>query len=253
MQNFFLERILARISLSDYRKNIILKGGLLIASLIGTSKRSTMDLDATLKYYPVEMEKVEELVREILEIYVDDNITFEFISISSIREDDDYNGFRIKVDAKFERIIQHLKIDFSTGDKITPEDIRYEYKSMFDDEMIYIQAYNLETIIAEKYETILSRGEANTRMRDFYDLYVLKALKSNEIDFTVLRAAVENTAIKRNTQDLLEFADEILHSVQESNELLRLWDAYKKTYSYANHIEYAETVESIKWIYENIG
>jgi predicted nucleotidyltransferase component of viral defense system len=157
------------------------------------------------------------------------------------------------VDAKFERIIQHLKIDFSTGDKITPEDIRYGYKSMFDDEMIYIQAYNLETIIAEKYETVLSRGEANTRMRDFYDLYVLKTLKYAEIDFMVLRTAVENTAIKRNTQDLLEFADEIIYSVQESNELLRLWNTYRETYTYANHIEYVETVEAIKWIYDNVS
>ncbi|MBK5251839.1 MAG: nucleotidyl transferase AbiEii/AbiGii toxin family protein [Peptostreptococcaceae bacterium] len=250
MQNFFLERILARIAQSAYRNNIILKGGLLIASLIGSSKRSTMDLDATLKNYPADEDKIVGLIKEIIDIDVNDGITFDYVGIISIREEDEYNGFRIKLNAKFERIVQHLKIDFSTGDIITPEDIHYTYKSMFCDEIINIQAYNIETIIAEKYETVIRRGEANTRMKDFYDLYVLKALKSDEIDFKILRSAVENTVLKRNSEDLISFTGEIFQGLEKSDELMRLWNAYRETYSYANHIEYAETVEAIKWIYE---
>ncbi|MEA3422362.1 MAG: nucleotidyl transferase AbiEii/AbiGii toxin family protein [Bacillota bacterium] len=252
MQNFFLERILARIALSDYRSNIILKGGLLIASLIGSSKRSTMDIDVTVKNYPVEEDDIKKLIEDIIEIDANDGITFDFISIVSIREDDEYKGFRIKLNAKFERIVQHLKIDFSSGDKITPENIHYSYKSMFNDEIINILAYNIETIIAEKYETVLSRGDTNIRMRDFYDLYILKALKFDEIDFEILKSAISNTANKRNSSELLLHADEILQTVEESDVLMKLWDAYRETYPYANDIKFTDTVDAIKWIYRNI-
>jgi len=251
LQNYFLERILVRISQSSYKENIILKGGLLIASLIGSSNRSTMDLDATIKNYPMTKEDIEVLVKEIIVIDVGDKIEFELIYIKSIREEDEYNGFRVKIDAKFERILQHLKLDFSTGDRITPGDINYSYKSMFEEKTINIQAYNIETIIAEKYETILSRGEANTRMRDFYDLYILKVLRSGDIDFEILAPAIRNTAEMRNTTELLLFEDEIIQRVKESNELKKLWIVYSENFSYAKQIGFKDTIDAIQWIHNN--
>ena len=172
------------------------------------------------------------------------NILF---NIKNIREEDEYNGYRVKIDARFERIVQHLKLDFSTGDSITPRDISYPYKALLSDEIIYIQAYNIETIIAEKYETILSRGEANTRMRDFYDLYILKTLKSEDVDFKILRKATINTATHRNSNSILSLSSEIIKRLEKSDELKRFWDSYSKVYAYANKINYSDTIDAIKW------
>ncbi|MCH4891115.1 nucleotidyl transferase AbiEii/AbiGii toxin family protein [Acidaminobacter sp. JC074] len=247
-----MERVLERIALSKYKDFVVLKGGFLIASFIGIMNRSTMDLDATIRDYSVSESNIRSMIEDIIVIDTKDDVTFNLIGIKNIREDDEYNGYRIHLEANFERIVQNLKLDFSTGDKITPKAIKYSYNKMFGNEKIDILTYNLETILAEKLETVLSRGVANTRMRDYYDIYVLRILKGEEVDFELFRRAFENTATKRGTIDLLNFSTEVINSIEASQVLHKLWNAYSSNYSYANNIGYNDTVSAIKWLAKGI-
>lgn len=175
LQNYMLERFLERVSLSPYRDNYIIKGGFLISSMVGLNSRATMDMDATIKGYPVTQDAVQKMIEKILTVSVDDDITFTFKSIGEIREGDEYTGYRVALTADFPPMAVPLKLDITTGDKITPREIQYDYKLMLEDRHIQVMAYNLATILAEKLETVISRSDQNTRPRDYYDVYMAMA------------------------------------------------------------------------------
>lgn len=190
LQNYMLERFLERVSLSPYRDNYIIKGGFLISSMVGLNSRATMDMDATIKGYPVTQDAVQKMIEQILTVPVDDDITFTFKSIGEIREGDEYTGYRVALTADFPPMAVPLKLDITTGDKITPREIQYDYKLMLEDRHIQVMAYNLATILAEKLETVISRSDQNTRPRDYYDVYILTKLQAENIDFPALGAAL---------------------------------------------------------------
>lgn len=182
MQNFMLERLLERISISKYQQNFILKGGFLIAAMVGLDTRATMDMDATIKGLPVNEQTVREMFEEICKIELDDDVTFSFRSIGEIREGDVYTGYRVSLSANYPPMAVPLKLDITTGDKITPKEIEYQFKLLLEDRSISVLAYNLETIMAEKLETVISRGDQNTRPRDYYDIYILGKLQYANIE-----------------------------------------------------------------------
>jgi len=248
MQNYFLERLLVRISKSEYQQNIILKGGMLVASIIGSELRSTMDLDATIKNRLVEENNILKMVEQIISIDANDDIEYRIISINRIIEDQDYCAFRLKIDAYLGRIIQHLKLDFSTGDKITPSEISVKYQLMFGDDSIRILAYNIETIMAEKFETVLSRSVTNTRMKDFYDLYILFSLNASTINFDILRDAIVNTAQHRGSIRAALNSNQILNQLSESAIIKNLWKNYCNEYVYAKDIDYKVLIEVLESI-----
>ena len=194
LQNFMLERLLERISISEYKQNFILKGGFLIAAMVGLDTRATMDMDATIKGRPVTEESVKQMFLDICAIDIHDDINFEFKKIGEIREGDEYTGYRVSLSANYSPMAVPLKLDITTGDKITPKEIEYKFKLMLEDRQISILAYNLETIMAEKLETIISRGDQNTRPRDYYDVYILTKLQYKNIEIKLLRAALTATS-----------------------------------------------------------
>ena len=199
LQNYMLERFLERVSVSDYQENFIIKGGFLIASLVGLNSRTTMDMDATIKRYPVSRESVRNMIEEIIRIDLEDDIMFTFKSIGEIREGDEYTGYRVSLLANYPPMAVPLKLDITTGDKITPREIEYQYKLMMEDRSICVLAYNLSTILAEKLETVISRGDQNTRPRDYYDIYILSKLQAENIDPETLAYALHATVKKRGT------------------------------------------------------
>ena len=246
LQNYFLERLLVRISLSDYKDDIILKGGLLISSLIGIEKRTTMDMDASIKNMLVQETKVIEMIKDILEINMDDEIRFEFVDIREIRQIDEYYGYRIRIIANFGKIKQSLSIDISTGDVITPEQISYQYKKLIEKGTIEIKTYNIESILAEKIETIITRGTLNTRMRDYYDVYMLLMLKKTDIERDTLKKAINNTFLNRESMDLLERRSEIIDQIRKSDEMKNLWKLYCNKNSYVGAINFLDTIELLE-------
>ncbi|MEA1974031.1 MAG: nucleotidyl transferase AbiEii/AbiGii toxin family protein [Bacillota bacterium] len=252
MQNYFLERFLYRISISNYCDNFILKGGLLISSLIGVKNRTTMDIDTSLNKVNISETRVIEMIKEIIKINTDDNITYKLCDIKEIRKTDDYYRFRIRLDVKLEKMKQKIGIDISTADIITPRNIDYLYNSLLSDIVIKINTYNLETILSEKIETIITRGELNTRMRDFYDVYMLWKLKKEEIDFDILKRAVKNTFSNRKTLDLLDLRDDILDGIDESYSLKELWSRYTNKNKYANVIGFNDTIICLNEIFDEI-
>lgn len=228
LQNYMLERLLERVSLSAYKDNFILKGGLLIASMVGLNSRATMDMDTTIRNYPVDKTSVSKMFEEILNIKLNDDIFFDFVSIGKIRELDEYDGFRVSLTGNYSTIKTPLKIDVTTGDKITPNAILYKYPLVFEDKFLEIFAYNLETILAEKLETIISRGDQNTRPRDFYDIYILYKLRKDEIDFEILKKAIQNTSAKRGSLKILQNYLFVVEQIKDSNEMLKHWNIYQK-------------------------
>jgi predicted nucleotidyltransferase component of viral defense system len=193
LQNYMLERLLERISTSDYRRNFILKGGFLISAMVGLDTRTTMDMDATIKELPMDGRTIRKLLDEICAIPVDDGVAFHVNTLEEIRKNDEYQGFRASLTAVYETMAIPLKLDFTTGDRITPREIEYEYQLHFEDRKIRVLAYNLETLLAEKYETVLSRGDQNTRPRDYYDIHILLYLQGERIDVGLLRKAACGT------------------------------------------------------------
>lgn len=220
LQNYMLERFLERVSLSPYRDNYIIKGGFLISSMVGLNSRATMDMDATIKGYPVTQDAVQKMIEQILTVPVDDDITFTFKSIGEIREGDEYTGYRVALTADFPPMAVPLKLDITTGDKITPREIQYDYKLMLEDRHIQVMAYNLATILAEKLETVISRSDQNTRPRDYYDVYILTKLQAENIDFPALGAALMATASKRGSDSILQDYRAIVEAVRNS-EIMR--------------------------------
>ena len=246
LQNFMLERLLERISLSKYKDMVILKGGMLIASMVGISSRTTMDMDATLRGYPLTEKAIQEALSEICAIPLGDEVSLELDHITPIREDDDYGGFRVAIIAKYESINTPLKIDITTGDIITPDAIRYAFQSNFENKKIEVWAYNIETILAEKVETILRRSVLNTRPRDYYDVYIIMKTQRRAINKNLFRTALSATAQKRTSLAALKDQDIILQSIQADTTMRQRWERYCKENYYANGIEFDVVIEILK-------
>lgn len=246
LQNFMLERLLERISLSKYKDMVILKGGMLIASLVGISSRTTMDMDATLRGYPLSEETIREALSEICAMPLDDEVTLVFDHVVPIREDDEYGGYRVALIARFESINTPLKIDITTGDIITPDAIRYAFQSNFEDKKIEVWAYNIETILAEKVETILRRSVLNTRPRDFYDVYIIMKTQRRAINKNIFRIALNATAQKRTSLAALRDQDKILQTIQTDTIMRQRWERCCKENYYANGIEFDDAIGVLK-------
>lgn len=236
MRNYMMERFLERISLSSYRDKFILKGGMLVAAMVGLDARSTMDLDATVKGANVSVEDVENMMAEIIAVPIDDGVTFQVKNISEIMDEAEYPGIRVTMTTLFDGVRTPLKIDISTGDAITPKEVRYSFKLMLEDRSIDVWAYNLETVLAEKLETIITRTTTNTRMRDFYDIAILQQLYGSTLDPHVLHDALLATAHKRGTERHLAEAAEVFDEVENSPVMQDLWAAYQKKFSYASDL-----------------
>lgn len=245
LQNYMLERFLERVSLSRYHDNYIIKGGFLIASMVGLDSRATMDMDATIKGYPVNEEAIRKMVEDIIAVPVEDAIHFCLKSVREIREGDEYTGYRVALTADYEKMAVPLKLDITTGDKITPREIEYSYKLMMEDRSIRVLAYNLSTILAEKLETVVSRGDQNTRPRDYYDIYILSKLQAENIDIGNLKAALSATTAKRGSSELMMQYVKIMKTVKNSDVMKRQWDNYRKNFDYAAGIEFEETCDAV--------
>lgn len=242
LQNYMFERFLARLSMSDYREKFVVKGGMLIAAIVGLDTGSTMDLDTTLRNLPLTEEKVMEAVENICKITLGDDVIFEVKSIAPIRKDDRYGGFCVRLDAIYDTIVTPLSIDVSTGDVITPEAVEYEFSGIFDEEIrIKMWGYNIESVMAEKVETILSRGIFNTRPRDFYDVYILGT--TQRYDKKIFLKALEATAIHRGSREQIIDKTGIIEKLSASEELIQMWEKYRKKFSYASEIQYADVMD----------
>ena len=226
MQNFMLERLLERISVSKYRQNFILKGGFLIAAMVGLDTRATMDMDATIKGWPVNEESIKNMFLDICKIDLQDDVTFEFKKIGEIREGDDYTGYRVSLSANYPPMAVPLKLDITTGDKITPREIEYRFKLLLEDREIPVLAYNLETVMAEKLETVVSRGDQNTRPRDYYDIYILAKMQYKNIETEYLRAALDATSKKRGSSEILKEYKNIIDIARPRAAMILLWRPY---------------------------
>lgn len=244
LQIFMFERILERLSLSPYKKNFVLKGGLLISSMIGISERTTMDMDTTVRGIDMDETNIKRIVKEIFSIDAGDGILFQFEKIEPIREDDDYNNFRIHFTAEYGKIKNKMKMDITTGDEITPAAIEYSFHTMFDEKDIEVYAYTLETILAEKYETVIRRGIGNTRSRDYYDLYVLFHLYKDDINPDHFKIAVEHTAKKRNSIEVIGKYETICEEIRNEESLASDWHNYVSNETYAARLSFDDVVQN---------
>ena len=238
LQNYMQERLLARISNSRFKSNFILKGGFLISALLGIQARTTMDMDVTVRKLKVDIQTMKDIFSEICKIKMDDKIIFKLTNIEEIRQTDIYSGMRIHIDAIFLPIVAKLKVDITVGDKITPKEIKFKYNFLFEKGNISVLAYNIESILAEKLETILSRRVLNTRMRDFYDIYILLKLKNKEIDMELSNKALIATAKRRGTVEILTNYRKIILEIKKNEYMQKLWEKYRNEYFYANNIKF---------------
>lgn len=252
MQMYFFERLLYRISISRYKFNFILKGGLLLSAIIGDERRTTNDMDTMIKGIDIESDELLRIIQEIINIETDDNISFEIEKTKDIRVDDIYGGVNVKLIAKKDGLIVPLFIDITTKDPITPREIEFKYKSLFDDTYIKIMAFNKETIIAEKFETLIKDTETNTRAKDFYDLYILIKDYWNDLDKTNLIKAIQNTCNRRDSLYILDEIEERFDFIKESNILQNEWNKYKIAHLYAKDIEYADIMKNVNLIIEEL-
>ena len=244
IRKYMMERFLERVSSSKYNGSFILKGGMLVAAFVGVEARATMDIDTTIKGIPVTMVDMERTITEISNIDLNDNVKFRIKKVSEIMDEAEYSGIRFSMDAVLDGAVIPLKIDISTGDVITPREIAYSYKLMFEDRTIPIMTYPIETVLAEKLETVISRSITNTRMRDFYDIHIL--LKSQNINADILALALERTAKKRGNFSLLENAESVLKIVKSDEDMKRLWNIYQKKFKYAGEYTWYEVIHSVR-------
>ncbi len=245
IRNFIMERFLERVSISPYRNNFILKGGMLVASLVGIDTRATMDIDSTLKALPLNEEDAVRIVNEIIHIYVEDGISFEIVKAAEIMTDFEYPGVRLLLEARLDRLKQRIKIDLSTDDVITPSAIRYSYRLMFEDRSIELMTYTPETLLAEKIQTILARGITTTRMRDYYDVYEIVVGNKVSIDKEVLAEAFTATCMKRKTIFGSEQIEKIVNEISADEGLLNLWNLYKNDNFYVGDITWTVVCEVV--------
>ena len=247
LQMYFFERFLTRLEKSKYRANFIIKGGFLISSIIGIQNRTTMDIDTTIKGLPVKEEIIKEIILEILNIEVNDEIEFVLGKIENIREISEYENYRLHLTANFEKIKNPLKIDITTGDVIIPSEIEYSYETIFK-EKLNILVYSLETLIAEKYETIIKRNITTTRLRDFYDIYMIFKLKNDKIDVNNLKQAIQETAKNRNSMEEILESKEILEDIKNDEYLNKQWNIYKNENKYVDNIQFSEILKLLNKI-----
>ena len=250
LQNYMFERFLERLSKSAYRDKFILKGGILIAALVGIDNRATMDMDTTIKNYPINIESLTKAIKEICSITIEDDVSFSFFNIEAIRDDDAYGGYRVSIISEYDTITTPMQIDITTGDVITPKEVLYLFKMIFEEGIIGIWAYNIETVLAEKVETILRRGELNTRPRDFYDVYILT--KTQSIDNKVFAEALRSTASHRETNHIFNNICNRLSEIHNSETLRSRWIKYTKDYRYADGIAYEDVINSLRALTNNL-
>ncbi len=243
LQRFMFERILERISISKYNDNFILKGGLLLSAIFGIDNRATKDMDTTVKGLDVSEEIMVNILNEILSINLNDGVKFALINITNIREGNEYGGNKYHIVGRFQNMRVNLEIDISTGDKVTPRELKYKYPLIFSDKEITISSYNIETILAEKIETVLKRGIYNSRMKDFYDIYVFINNFSNDINYDDLLSAMKNTFKKRDSLDVLEDYKKILNELKDNERLNSLWNKYINKRNYAKNIDFFTIIE----------
>lgn len=249
LQTYMLERLLERISLSQYKNNFILKGGMLISAMLGIDSRTTMDMDTTIKGFTLTEENINKIMQEICELKIEDNVSFKINNTELIREDDDYGGYRITFEANYNNEMPViLKIDVTTGDKITYKEIEYEFSLMLEDRKIRVLSYNLETVIAEKFESIIKRGPLTTRIRDYYDIYMLTNTQSKNIGEKELKEAIKETSKRRESIGIIERWKETIDLIRENENLLKQWKKYQKNNIYAEDIEYDDLIQAIEEI-----
>ena len=246
MRIYMMERFLERLAQSEYRDNFIIKGGILVTAMIGVAHRSTMDIDTSMKNLNLSAEDALRVVNRVKDIDLDDGVSFDVKDVSNIMDEMEYPGIRVTMNANVGRLITPLKIDISTGDVITPRAIEFNYDLLLEDRSISLWSYNLETILAEKLQTVLARGILNTRMRDFYDIRMLLDTYEDKVNKVVLKDAFAATCNKRGTDHLQEQAEEIIKVIEANEQLQVLWRAYQKKYSYAADIDYASVISGVR-------
>lgn len=247
-----MERLLERISVSNYRNNFLIKGGLLVTALVGVSLRSTMDIDTSLKNFNLSENDAKRIITEIKDIDIGDGVTFEIKDSLSIMDEMEYPGIRITMNAIMGKLVTPIKIDISTGDIVTPHPIEYRYKLLLEDRYINLQSYNLETVLAEKIQTVLARGVLNTRMRDFYDIRTLFLMYGDQIDTDTLKSAFNATCTNRGTHNLVQNAPEIISNIESDEHLRSLWVSYQRKFPYASDMSYGSVIDSLKVLREKM-
>ena len=252
IQSFMFEALLRRISISHYKEKFIIKGGLLLSSIFGVNLRSTMDLDTTIKGLPLDKDTIRKVINEIISIKIDDGIKLHIENIKDIREEELYSGFNVNLNGEFDGLRTNLMIDITTGDVITYKEVEFKYNTLFDNETINIMTYNYETIIAEKFESVISRNLDNTRMKDYYDLFMFVSLKWNNINKITLKEAIYNTSKNRGTLDYMNSVNSYIDLISDDSRLKSLWNNYRRTYEYAKEISYDNTIKAIKIIGEYV-
>ena len=248
LQRYMFERVLERISLSNYCDNFILKGGLLLSAMFGVDNRTTKDMDTTITGIDVSKEKIIKVLNEILSMNLQDGVKFDVIDITDIREDDEYGGNKYHIIGRLESLKVNLEMDISTGDKITPKELKFEYPLMFEDRFILISSYNVESIVSEKIETILRRGKFNSRMKDYYDIYYFLTNLKNDININLLKEAINNTFTKRESFDYLKDYKQIIDSISNSERMKKQWQVYSNKYKYAKDIEFSKILNLLEEI-----
>ena len=251
IRKYMMERFLARIAQSEYKNNFILKGGMLVSALVGIEARATMDIDTTVRSLSLTKEVASDIIKEIAATDLDDGLTFNITKVEDIMEEHDYAGIRFTLEVTLEKLRDTIKIDVSTGDEITPAAIEFSYKMMFDDEKLDIWSYNLETVLAEKLETIVARSTLNTRMRDFYDIHILWTEMKSDINLKILEQAIINVARKRGTLHLFDNLDDILKDIKQSDHLESNWQNYKAYNYYVGNLDWQDVLHTSCNILEN--
>ena len=248
IRNFIMERFLERVALSQYRNNFILQGGMLVAAVVGLDTRATMDIDTTVKSLELSKDNMVKIVEEIIAVEIPDGVLFSITKVTDIMEEHDYPGIRFMLEATLDNLRQAIKIDISAGDIIVPGAVEYSYKLMFEDRTISLWTYNLETLLAEKMETIMARGTANTRMRDFYDIHVIS--RQETIDLTIFKMAFLATSSKRNTTDQISDLRNILATVESDDIMMKQWENFRKDSFFIDELTWDEVMESVKLLAE---
>nr|WP_315049893.1 nucleotidyl transferase AbiEii/AbiGii toxin family protein [uncultured Lachnoanaerobaculum sp.] len=243
---YLMERLLERVSLSQYRDNFVLKGGLLVSSLVGVDMRSTMDVDTTVKSLPLNKRSAQKILEEIIAVKLEDGVAFRITKVQDIMEGHEYEGIRFMIECKMDKLKQTIKVDISTGDEITPRAVAYKLPLIIEDRSINLWAYNLETLLAEKLETIMVRAEANTRMRDFYDIHVLLEQDVVTIDRDTMKSAFYATCKRRKSTERIVTIDDVINKIADDEVMKQQWKNYRKTNYYVGALEWYDVIESTR-------